>query len=92
MASSSSSTVASISSVRYSLACSSNSARDFLVVIFRARPSSSQTTAFMRTRSIMPLKLFSEPIGNCAQTGRPPTRVLISSTQRKKSAPICPSY
>jgi len=26
----------------------------------------------------MPLKLFSEPIGNCAQTGRPPTRVLIS--------------
>ena len=35
-----------------------------------------------------PLKLDSEPIGSWMQTGRPPTLVLISSTQRKKSAPI----
>ena len=36
----------------------------------------------------MPLKFDSEPIGSWMQTGRPPTLVLISSTQRKKSAPI----
>ena len=30
----------------------------------------------------MPLKLVSEPIGSWMQTGRPPTLVVISSTQR----------
>ena len=37
---------------------------------------------------MMPLKLFSEPIGSWMQTGRPPTRVLMSETHLKKSAPI----
>jgi hypothetical protein len=45
-------------------------------------------TAFIRKRSMTPLKIDSEPTGSWMQTGRPPTLVLISSTQRKKSAPI----
>ena len=55
--------------------------RDVFIVNLAPRPSSSQTTAFMRTRSMMPLKLFSEPIGIWMHTGLPATRSTISSTQ-----------
>ena len=82
------STAASIRVWRYSSAFALRSAGISSSWYFAPRPSSSQTTAFMRRRSMTPLKFDSEPIGSWIQTGRPPTLVLISSTQRKKSAPI----
>jgi hypothetical protein len=50
--------------------------------------SDSQTSAFISTRSIMPLKLSSEPIGSCTGNGRAPKRFLIMSTHRRKLAPL----
>ena len=59
MASSSSSTAASISFSRYSLAWSSRSAGISSSWYLAPSASSSQTIAFMRTRSMRPLKLLS---------------------------------
>ena len=51
---------------------------------FASLSSESQTRAFISTRSIMPLKLSSEPIGICTGSGRAPRRLRIMSTQRVK--------
>ena len=50
--------------------------------------SESHTKAFISTRSIMPLKLSSEPIGSCTGSGRELRRLSIMSTQRVNEAPL----
>ena len=47
-----------------------------MICHFASLSSESQTRAFISTRSIMPLKLSSEPIGSCTTSGRAPRRVL----------------
>ena len=47
-----------------------------MICHFASLSSESQTSAFCSTRSIMPLKLSSEPIGICTASGRAPRRVL----------------
>ncbi len=88
MASSSSSTQASTSLVRYSTAWSLRSAG--ISVSSKLAPSASpdQTIAFILMRSMTPWKLDSAPIGSCRHTGLPATRSMMSATHLKKSAPI----
>ena len=50
--------------------------------------SSTQTRAFISTRSTMPRNSASLPIGSCRATGLAPRRSTIISTPRKKSAPM----
>ena len=50
--------------------------------------SSSQTTAFISTRSTTPRKCSSWPTGSCTGTGCAPSRSTIDCTEPKKSAPV----
>src|SRR3979490_705870 len=50
--------------------------------------SSSQITPFMRTRSIRPLKLFSDPIGSWIAIGLAPGRSTISFLHFLEMAPV----
>ena len=87
MTSSSSSTAASTSVWRYSSAFAEVGGNLF-VVIFRAEALVLPDDRLHAQEVDDALEADSEPIGSWRQTGRPPTLVLISSTQRKKSAPI----
>ena len=50
--------------------------------------SSGQSSAFMATRSMTPLKSASVPTGICSTSGMALSRVTIISTQRWNSAPV----
>ncbi len=91
MASSSSSTQASTSLVRYSTAWSFSSAG--ISVSSKLAPSASpdQTIAFILMRSITPWKFDSAPIGKLQADRLPATRSTMSATHLKKSAPILSS-
>jgi hypothetical protein len=74
---SSESAAASINFSRYSAAVDAISSGIASSRNLAPRLSSSQTIAFIRTKSMTPMNLSSAPIGNCNGTARAPRRSLI---------------